>query len=72
VTIRHLNAVGGKNAGKIVGLPESRLSNILLENVRISADTGLVIRNAEVQMREVQVTPRKGAPVDVQENVKFW
>jgi polygalacturonase len=72
VTIRHLNAVDGKNGGKIVGLPESRLSNIVLENVRISADTGLQIRNAELHMRGVRITPRKGAPVDVQENVRFW
>ncbi|MBZ5537516.1 MAG: glycoside hydrolase family 28 protein [Acidobacteriia bacterium] len=72
VTIRHLNAVGGKNAGKIVGLPESPLRHIVLESVRISADTGLMVRNAELHMTGTRIVPRKGAPVDLQENVRLW
>lgn len=72
VTIRHLKSAEGKNAGKIVGLPESRLSNIVLKDVRISADSGLVVRNAELHMRQVRITVRKGVPIDVQENAQVW
>jgi polygalacturonase len=71
VTLRNVRATGGQNAGMIVGLPESPLSRIVLKNVLISSDNGLVIRNAELQMKKVDVTPRKGPPLVVQEKVQM-
>ncbi len=38
ITIRNLTATSTKDAGVIVGLPESPIENVLLENVQISAE----------------------------------
>jgi polygalacturonase len=64
ITIRNLTATSSKAAGVIVGLPESLIENVLLENVTITAEqTGLEIRNAKgVQLKNVKVTPKQGQP----------
>ena len=46
ITISNLTATSTQEAGLIVGLPESPVSNVVLENVHITAETGLTIRNA--------------------------
>ena len=53
-----------KAAGVIVGLPESHIENVLLENVTIAAEQGgLEIRNAKgVTFKNVKVTTKKGEP----------
>ncbi|HUA68434.1 MAG TPA: hypothetical protein VMA13_07790, partial [Candidatus Saccharimonadales bacterium] len=49
--------------GLINGLPESEISNVVLENVRISSVTGLAIKNAkDIQFKNVQVTTEQGPP----------
>ncbi|MBX3433001.1 MAG: glycoside hydrolase family 28 protein [Pirellulales bacterium] len=67
ITIRNLTATSTKDAGFLVGLPESPLENVLLENVRIeSARAGLEIRHARgVTLRNVSVSPGKGEPLIV-------
>lgn len=64
ITIRNLAATSTKNAGVIVGLPESPVENVLLENVSITAEqSGLEIRHAKgVTLKNVKVTPKKGEP----------
>ena len=64
ITIRNLTATSSKAAGVIVGLPESYIENVLLENVTITAEQiGLEIRNAKgVQLKNVKVTPKQGQP----------
>ena len=64
IYISNLNATCQKSAGVITGLPESKISNVVLENVRISSSTGLTIKNASgVQFKDVQITTRQGPPV---------
>ncbi len=65
IAIRNLTATSSKSAGVIVGLPESPIENVLLENVTITAEeTGLEIRNAKgVQLKNVKITPKKGEPL---------
>jgi hypothetical protein len=46
IRIYNLTATGPRSAGWIIGLPESCVSNVVLENVRLSTRTGLTIRNA--------------------------
>ncbi len=46
IQIINLTTSGPKSAGFIVGLPESVISNITLENVHLTAKTGLTVRNA--------------------------
>ena len=55
--------------GVIVGLPESQLENVLLENVQIEAEgTGLEIRNAKgVEFKNVKITAKSGEPVIVKD-----
>ncbi len=67
ITIRNLTATSSRAAGVIVGLPESLVENVVLENVTITAEqTGLEIRNAKgVQLKNVKVTAKQGGPIIV-------
>lgn len=67
ITIRNLAATSTKGAGVIVGLPESLIEDVTLENVSIeAAQTGLEIRNARgVTLKDVKVAPNKGKPIIV-------
>jgi polygalacturonase len=46
IQIRNLTATCQKSAGMILGLPQSCISNVVFENVKISAPRGFQIRNA--------------------------
>ncbi|MBP8302613.1 MAG: hypothetical protein KBE04_00640 [Phycisphaerae bacterium] len=64
ISIRNLTATCPQEAGVIVGLPESLVSNVSLTNVRISARTGLTIRNAAaVRLQDVRVEAKEGPPL---------
>ena len=69
IRIRNLTATSTRAAGVIIGLPESLVSNVVLENVQITAaTTGLAIRNAkEIQLKNVQVTAKEGPPFVVED-----
>ena len=62
IHISNLTATAVENAGLVAGLPESPVSNLVLENVRIKAKTGLTIANAAVQLTNVKVNVKEGAP----------
>lgn len=59
ISLENITATGAKVA-IIIGLPESPIRNLMLTNVSVSSETGLRIRNAEVTMRNVVVTPASG------------
>jgi polygalacturonase len=67
ITIRNLTATSTKNAGVIVGLPESPIENVLLENVLIGANgTGLEIRHVRgIVLNNVSIAPQVGPPLVV-------
>jgi polygalacturonase len=67
ITVRNLTATSTKDAGFIVGLPESPIKNVLLENVKIqSARAGLEIRHVEgIKLVNVEIIPGKGEPLVV-------
>ncbi len=67
ITIRNLTATSTKDAGFLVGLPESPIENVLLENVSITAQrAGLEIRHVkDLVLRNVEVTAAKGEPLIV-------
>src|SRR5262249_20406459 len=62
ITVRNLSGTSTQGAGVVVGLPESRIENVTLENVSIeAAKTGLEIRNARaVTLKNVKIEPKKG------------
>ena len=63
IRISNLTATCPKAAGLILGLPESCISNVVLENVKISAAKPFSISNAKgVQLKNVSVTVPKGEP----------
>jgi polygalacturonase len=61
--IDHLSATGSDDAGVVVGLPESKVTDVTFRNVTIHAKTGLVVRNAEVKADHLSVVPAEGAPI---------
>jgi polygalacturonase len=69
ITIRNLTATSTRSAGVIVGLPESPIENVLLENVAITAaTTGLEIRHVRgIRMENVSVKPEIGPPLVVRD-----
>jgi polygalacturonase len=71
ITIRNVTATGTTNpAGKIIGVPEIPLGNIVLESVRITnVPTGMWLRNVSIALNGVEIVPRSGPPFVVQENV---
>ncbi len=71
ITIRNVTGNSTKEAGLIVGLPESLVENIVLENVHLTAAEGLTIANAKgVQLRNVQVTAARGEAI-IKDNARI-
>lgn len=68
IRITNLTATSSKNAGFIVGLPESPITDIVLENVHITAPKGLTIRNANVTLKNVKIEVQEGPPFILQNN----
>lgn len=68
IAIKNLTATCYENAGVIVGLPESLVQKVLLENVGITAvTTGLEIRNARgIQLKNVKISAKEGEPFIVE------
>jgi hypothetical protein len=61
IRISNLTATCPKAAGTIAGLPESCITGVVLENVKISAAKSFEIRNARgVELKNVTVTVPKG------------
>lgn len=67
ITIRNLTATSTKDAGFIIGLPESPIENVLLENVKIKSErAGLEIRHARgVKLVNVEIIPGEGEAIIV-------
>jgi len=63
VHIRNVKATAQRGAGLILGLPDSMISNVILEDVEITSSTGMTIKNAKgVQLKNVKVTVQSGQP----------
>jgi polygalacturonase len=71
IHIKNLTATCKRSAGTINGLPDSLISDVVLENVQITATTtGLQVRNAKgIQLKNVQITTASG-PALVEENAQ--
>ncbi len=67
IRISNVRGTAVKAAGVIVGLPESMITNVVLEDVELSAPQGLTIRNARgVQLKNVKITTKKGDKIIAQ------
>ena len=63
ITIENVTATGAKRAGVIMGLPESPVKGLVLKNVKIAAEVGMTIQNAELSEENVVVTPASGEAI---------
>jgi polygalacturonase len=70
ITIENVTASGGKVAAVVYGLPESPVKGLVMRHVRISADKGMVISEADAVLDDVQVTAAQGQAVDVRPSAK--
>jgi polygalacturonase len=62
IRVTNLKGTCQKSAGMIVGLPESCITNVVFDNVQISAVTGLTLRNAKgIIFKDSSVMVKKGA-----------
>jgi polygalacturonase len=63
ILIRDLKATTQRGAGLILGLPDSLVSDVVLENVEIESHTGLSVKNAKgIELKNVKVTVKSGEP----------
>jgi polygalacturonase len=60
ITIENLLSTGSTWAGVIIGLPESPVTGIALQNVSIDAKRGLVIAYSVVQAQQLHITATDG------------
>jgi polygalacturonase len=60
IRISDLTATATKSAGVIVGLPETPITGVTLENVRITAPLGLTVRNAKVSTVKTVIEAKNG------------
>jgi polygalacturonase len=70
IVIENVTATGIENAGAIVGLPESPVKNIVLKNVKISAQKGMTIGFADVAADGLTVDAADGKGIVVVEGGK--
>jgi polygalacturonase len=67
IRISNIKGTATKAAGVIVGLPESMITNVILDHVELSAPEGLTIRNAKgVQLKNVKISATTGEKIIVQ------
>jgi polygalacturonase len=67
IHVKNMTATCQRGAGTIMGLPESCISNVVFENVKISAATGMKIENAKgIQFTNSGVAAAGGPPVILQ------
>ncbi len=60
IRIENLTATNAKNAAQVLGLPESPVKGLVLKNVKISADRGMVARYADIVEEDVEITAKSG------------
>ena len=69
--IVNLTADSPQSAGFVVGLPESCISNVVFENVHITAPLGLTVRNARaIEFTNSEFTVSSGKPLILETNVE--
>jgi polygalacturonase len=71
VTISNITAVNSRSAGVLIGVPESPIHDITLENVNIQAQSGLTVRNSNgihFTSSSITVTGATATPLVMQEN----
>jgi polygalacturonase len=64
IRIENLTATNAKNAVQVEGLPESPITNLVLKNVNITSDRGMVALYADITQDNVTITAKTGKPLE--------
>ena len=64
ITIEDVTATGAKRAGVIMGLPESPIKNLVLKNVHIATEKGMMIQYAQIAKDDLVITPAAGEAIN--------
>jgi polygalacturonase len=70
ITIENVTATGGRIAAVVYGLPESPVKTLIMRHVRISAEKGLVVSDAEAVLDDVQIIAAQGQAMDIRPSAK--
>ena len=70
ITIDGLFAFNSKVAGVVYGLPESPVKGLVMKDVHITADRGMVISDAQATLDDVKVIAAEGEAIDVRPSAK--
>jgi polygalacturonase len=66
VRIQNVSVTGAQTAGDITGLPEMPVSDIVLENVDIAAETGMRVKDArDVEFKHVKIKAGTGKALTI-------
>lgn len=71
ITIANLTATGARSAGIIIGLPESPVRGLSLNNVHIQARRGMAISYAAVHVHHFTVKTSTGKPITMLQGAKI-
>ena len=63
ITLENVTATGSTTGAVIVGLPESPVKNVVLKNVKISAQHGMTVAYADVSGEGVVITAAEGEAI---------
>jgi polygalacturonase len=64
IHVSNLTATCPRGAGIIIGLPESKISNVFFENVKISAASGMKIENVnDIEFANSPILVKEGLPL---------
>jgi polygalacturonase len=72
ITIKSVTATGAITAMQIIGLPESPIKGLVLENVDIAADKSAKIQNVELTEKNVVLKVTANPAMIQGEGVKLW
>jgi polygalacturonase len=70
IHIAHVTATGAKQAGIVIGLPESPITTIALSHVNIRAQRGMTVSDATVAAHDFAIAAAEGKPITLLENAK--
>ena len=62
VRVENLVATGARQAGIVIGLPERSIEGLVFRNVRISSQSGLLVRHAEIDASGLRIESEDQRP----------
>lgn len=71
IQLRHIRADVARSAGRIEGLDEEPIRNLMMEDVQINAKTGMTVVDAQgIEFSKVEIMVKDGPRIIVQKNVQ--